>query len=795
MDSIVPHKPGMLYGMSGDGPLPRRVFLSHTSELREFPAGRSFVAAAESAVAKADDAVVDMAYFTANDTPPAQVCRDRVAGADVFVLIAGFRYGSPVRDRPDVSYTELEHETAVEHGIPRLIFLLGEDTDGPAAMFRDPRFGARQEAFRARLIDSGVTAATVTDPSGLELALHRALMALSRSQPAAAPRTAACVQRLWSVPARMPGFVGREDVLTALDSGAAHAVTGMAGAGKSAIVIEYAYRRRQALDIAWWVPSEDPTLIPTRLAELAVGLELAAPVAPVVVALARLRAALAERDRWLVVFDNAEDPRALAEFLPEGPGHVVITSRNPAWRTVAAPVPIHEFARADSVTLLRRLAPTLSEADAHRVAAAVGDLPLVVDQAGALLGESPLDAESYLRSLSDCAEDLLAHDGAGGYPVSVAASWGLAFSQLATAHPAAMDLLTLAAWLAPEPVPRSLFDGHPEVLPPSLAAVGADALALTECLNTLRRRGMAQVNAAGLRLHRVPGALLRARARRADADDQWSAVAIRLLRAAAPDANWSDVSAWAEWRQLLPHVLVATRVVAPAAAAEALWLLDAAGNYLSDIGQPKSAHELHERALRLARDHLGADHRTSLDVAANLAETYLNLGWFERAVALDEDTLGRSERVAGPDDPITLAVANNLGRSLRRLGAYERARALHEDVLTRRRRVLGEDHRSSLLTATNLATDLRAMGDYRAAYELDEAALHRCRGLFGDDSRVTLAVAGGLSDDLRELGEHARAREVAHDVHARLRRLLGEDHPETLAAARKLEPGRSAVGE
>jgi hypothetical protein len=123
------------------------------------------------------------------------------------------------------------------------------------------------------------------------------------------------------------------------------------------------------------------------------------------------------------------------------------------------------------------------------------------------------------------------------------------------------------------------------------------------------------------------------------------------------------------------------------------------------------------------------------------------------------------------------------------------ARALHEDVLTRRRRVLGEDHRSSLLTATNLATDLRVMGDYRAAYELDEAALHRCRGLFGDDSRVTLAVAGGLSDDLRELGEHARAREVAHDVHARLRRLLGEDHPETLAAARKLEPGRSAVGE
>ena len=155
------------------------MFLSHTSELRVFPRERSFVAAAEAAVTRAGDAVADMAYFPAREGKPSAYCRKMVQNCDVYVGLVGLRYGSPVQDRPEVSYTELEFEVATEAGLPRLIFVLDEHADlriPPAKLFDDEADRrTRQQRFREQLSGSDVTVRSVVSADQLELAVFQAL--------------------------------------------------------------------------------------------------------------------------------------------------------------------------------------------------------------------------------------------------------------------------------------------------------------------------------------------------------------------------------------------------------------------------------------------------------------------------------------------------------------------------------------------------------------------------------------------------------------------------------------------
>ncbi len=158
------------------------MFVSHTSELRNFPADSSYVSEVERAISAAGHVIVNMADFAAADQPPEEVCMNRVQSCDVYVGVLGTRYGSPVRDRPKLSYTELEFETATEAGLDRLVFVLDTSAANvgiPLERLIDHEFGARQEAFRRRVRESGLVVPSFANPAELGRLVERALRELA----------------------------------------------------------------------------------------------------------------------------------------------------------------------------------------------------------------------------------------------------------------------------------------------------------------------------------------------------------------------------------------------------------------------------------------------------------------------------------------------------------------------------------------------------------------------------------------------------------------------------------------
>src|SRR4051812_45166208 len=358
--------------------------------------------------------------------------------------------------------------------------------------------------------------------------------------PTGKPGFAGVLPAVWRVPPRNPRFTGRDGMLAELrrrlrageGTLVVQALYGLGGVGKTQLALEYAHRFAADYDLVWWLDAEQPVLIPDQLATLAARLNL--PAGPTVAdTVDRLLAELRGRDRWLLIFDNAERPADIAAYQPGGAGHVLITSRSPGWGALGGRMEVDVLARAETIALLRARIPALDEELADKLAAELGDLPLAAAQAAGYLEQTALPPADYLRRFRTRRATLLARGDVVGYSGRIDTTWALSVHRLRGEDPAAVQLLEVAAFLAPEPIPLYLFSGHADLLDEPLRATAADPDTLADTVGALVGYSLARRHSDGFQVHRLVQAVIRQQLC-PDRQQVTAQRAVALLAAACP---------------------------------------------------------------------------------------------------------------------------------------------------------------------------------------------------------------------------------------------------------------------
>ena len=611
---------------------------------------------------------------------------------------------------------------------------------------------------------------------------------------------------VWNVPPRNVNFTGREDLLGLLHQRLREAETaavtpntlhGMGGVGKSQLAIEYVYRHVDDYDIIWWVPAEQQSQILASLAELAqsLGLDVGTEANTAVPAVREALRSGKPYKNWLLVFDNAEEIATVRSYFPTGgSGKIVVTSRNLDWSSVADTLSVDVFQREESKSLLQRRNPDLSDNEADHLAEALGDLPLAIEQAASWRAVTGMAVDEYLSLIEQKRLELFDETTSPDYSTSVAAAWNVSLDRLERGNKAALQLLQVCAFLAPEPIPRILFRGSRSVrLTPELDEVVSDPIKLGRAIRDLSRYALARIDHRNntIQLHRLVQAAL-IRRMPAELHDEMRHYAHILLANANPN-NPGASDQWPRYQALLPHVLASDVI-----ACDDPWvrqLLAGMVRFLYAWGD-------HESSLALSRDitnawleRFGEEDTETLALRKYYAFVMRVMGQYSEAADVDNHTVAVYQRIADEDDEGFLDSLLQLGANMRARGAYTAARDNDEIVLSRARRAFGEDDPATLAAAHNLGVSLRLSGDFKRALELDQDTYQRRVIVLGEDASNTMLTLTGMAIDQCEVGDYLAARTLQEDTYARAARLFRASNPTAIFAARNLAVFRRRAGD
>ena len=593
----------------------------------------------------------------------------------------------------------------------------------------------------------------------------------------------------------VPSFSGREEELaelsTALSSDKPIAVVyGLGGAGKSSVAREYARRNRDRYSVIWLLNAQTDDAIIDGL------LRLGAVFVRGLDQLADRRAAAQQVSSSvlsgftkpvLLIFDNLEDERLLRTWQPPAGSCVLVTSRNGAWSSDIAAIPLQAWELDVAIAYLQRESGRvdLGDAEARAIAEALGVLPLALAHTAALLrGMRMVTPGQYLERITEYLK--IAPLGAE-YPQSVFATLSTAIVQAEKEAAGTAAVLCFAASFAPDAIPDELFRqplDRGAALQPTipndalvldLKSAFADNVRLDEALGALDRLQLLTFAAASrtYSIHRL--VQLAARDMVAGIGLAWRECVVAVAEAAFPHVEFAT---WPQCARLSPHAQAALDALpGDVVFLAAAHLANRCALYLWNRGEYGAAEPLYTRALAIREKTLGPDHPDVAKSLNNLAILYSEQERYGDAEPLLTRALAIVEKALGPDHPAVAQSLNDLAGLYDAQGRYQEAEPLLRGALAIWEKALGPDHADVAQSLTNLSAVYEAQGRYGEAEPLYKRALAIQEKALGPDHPDVAFTLNGLAGLYDAQGRYAEAEPLYTRALAIHEKALGPDHP------------------
>jgi tetratricopeptide (TPR) repeat protein len=489
----------------------------------------------------------------------------------------------------------------------------------------------------------------------------------------------------------------------------------------------------------------------------------------------RVDAALAWLNRhpgWLLILDNVDSAEAMTQVerlmgTLRG-GAVLVTTRRATSDSPLRRVEVDVLSQEEAAVYLLehtdryRQRTSDDAAEARRLAADLGGLPLALEQASAYVAAHRLTFARYRQLWRNDWERLAASsDATSTYPRSVLAATRLSIDQLS---PDARILLEGMAFLAPDPIPESLLEVQSGW---ASLDVGAALLELDACKLVRRNAEMPQFSIhpllqAATRYFMPEG---KSRSRLADALD---------LMDAAFSGDPQDVRAWPHLEPLAPHAHALVRH------ADAAGLTNPTAHLMNRLARMYHTKALYAEAEALFRRTLAIYEKEGRDpdVAANANDLATLLRETNRPVEAEALIRRALEIDRRSDSPANLAAdLSNLAQLLRATGRASEAEPLYREAVMIAEKVFGPDHPSVAPHLNNLASLLRDANRSSEAEPLIRRALVIAEKSRGPDHPDIATYLNNLAGLLHNAARSAEGKPLVERALAIVERNLGPDHP------------------